>query len=331
MEYGNLKIVFSEILRGYTLVNVPPFGDLKIKHFNNFDSAELDIKNKFFYEKAVKEGLPSREQRIDYLIKEDIWTEEQNKEILHTKTTLIGLKKTKEKIFLQAHIDQVNRELKESQINLTQQESKKEELIGFTAEAYAARKINEHYMHNALLGENGEKLFTEEEFEELEEEKMVELIGAYNKSTKKFDSNSLKRLSVSGFFTNLFYLCDNNAYSFFGEPLVQLSFYKIEVFGYGRYYKSLIENSDNKPPDEISNEPEKLVEWFESSKSAREALDKGNGSQKEGTATSLVGATKQDLKRLGLDNPNETINLAKKAAEKGGRLTMEELAKLHGM
>ena len=331
MDNKGLKVIFSEALRGFTLADSPSYNRIRIKHFNNFDSAELDIKNKFFYEKATEEGLPSREQRIDYLIKEDIWTEEQNKEILHTKTTLAGLKRTKEKIFLQAHIDQVNQELKDNQIKLTQQEGKKEELIGFTAEAYAARKINEHYMHNALLRENGEKLFTDEEFEELEEGKMVELIGVYNKSTKKFQSNSLQRISVSGFFTNLFYLCDDDPFVFFGKAVVELTFYQIELFGYGRYYKNMIQNSENKPPEEIASNPEKLVEWFESSKSAREALDKGKDPQKEGTATSLVGATKQDLKRLGLDNPNETINLAKKAAEKGGRLTMEELAKLHGM
>ena len=331
MDNKGLKVIFSEALRGFTLADSPSYNRIRIKHFNNFDSAELDIKNKFFYEKAIEEGLPSREQRIDYLIKEDIWTEQQNKEILQTKTTLAGLKKTKEKIFLQAHIDQVNKELEDSQIKLTRQEGNKEELIGFTAEAYAARKINEHYMYNALLKENGEKLFGDEEFQELEEGKMVELIGVYNKSTKKFQSNALQRISVSGFFTNLFYLCDDDPFVFFGKPVVELTFYQIELFGYGRYYKNMIQDSDNKPPEEIASNPEKLVEWFESSKSARKALDKGKDPQKEGTASSLVGATKQDLKRLGLDNPNETINLAKKAAEKGGRLTMEELAKLHGM
>ena len=79
----------------------------------------------------------------------------------------------------------------------------------------------------------------------------------------------------------------------------------------------------------MMDKPEKLVEWFDSTKSAKEALakvDKG-----EGTASSLVGASKQDLKRLGLDNPQETINLAKKAAAKGGKLTMEDMMKLHGV
>ena len=43
-----------------------------------------------------------------------------------------------------------------------------------------------------------------------------------------------------------------------------------------------------------------------------------------------VGATQEDLKRLGLDNPAETVSLAKKAAEKGGKLTMDDMMKIHG-
>ena len=331
MDGESLKVVFSEVLRGYTSVESPSYKKICVKHFNNFDSAELDIRSQSFRDKAVKEGLPSRKDRIDYLVKEGVWTEKKNKEILNTKTNLAGLQKTKEKVFLQIHIDQANKEIEEAQMKLAIQERDKEELIGFTAEAYASRRINEHYMYNALLGEDQGKLFSKEEFDELGERQMVELIGMYNKSTKKFKSGTLKRISVSGFFTNLFYLCSDNPFVFFGKAVVELTFYQIELFGYGRYYKSMIENSENKPPEEISKDPEKLVEWFESSKSARETLDKSKFAGQEGSATSLVGASKEDLKRLGLDNPNETINLAKKAAEKGGSLTMDDMMKLHGM
>ena len=160
---------------------------------------------------------------------------------------------------------------------------------------------------------------------------MVQLIGLYNKNTDKFNSKALKLISVSGFYTNLFYLCNDDAFVFYGKPLVELTFYQIELFGYGRYHKSLIENADSRPPEEISKSPQKLVEWFESGKNVKEVLDKSQNIGKEGAATSLVGASKQDLKRLGLDNPNETINLAKKAAEKGGRLSMDDLMKLHGV
>jgi len=331
MEDSALKVIFSEILRGYTLVDNEDFGKLKIKHFNNFDSAELDIKNRYFYEKARDQGLPTREQKIQYLLDNNIWDEEKNKELLRLKSMVAGLRNSKSKVFLEAHINSINRQLEENQLKLTQLEIKKEELIGFCAENYAQRRINEHYMQKAILNEQGGELLSNEEFEDLHQDQLMSLVATYNKNTKKFGSSNLKKISLSGFFTNLFYLCENNAYTFFGKPLVELTFYQVELFGYGRYYKSLMENSEAQVPHDVKEDPEKLVEWFESTKNAREVLDKSKGSEKEGSATSLVGATKQDLKRLGLDNPNETINLAKKAAEKGGTLSMEDMMKIHGV
>lgn len=330
MDPIDLKVTFSEVLRGFTLLQSEHHGTVRIKHFTNFDSAELDIKNRSFYKKAIDEGLPSRKERVDSLIKEDVWTEEKNKDILNTKSHIAGLENTKKQVFLQAHLDQANSELKIQQAKLIDLENEKEQLIGFTAEAYASRRINEHYIYNALKTKEGESLFTYEEYEELEEDKLINLIGLYNKSVKKFKSPLLKRISVSSFFTNIFYLSKDNAHIFFGKPLVNLSFYQLELFGYGRYYKAMIENSDKKPPDHIAEDPEKLVEWFESTKSASETIEKAESKGGEHGATSLVGATKDDLKRLGLDNPGETISLAKKAAEKGGRLSMDDMMKIHG-
>ena len=330
MDPIDLKVTFSEILRGYSLVQSEYFNIVRIKHFTNFDSAELDIKNREFYNKALNEGLPSRKQRIDDLLEQKIWTEEKNKEILNVKSHIAGLENTKKQVFLQVHLDQANKELKTQKTRLIELEHEKEELIGFTAEAYASRRINEHYIYNALKNEKGDYLFTKEEYDDLEEKKIMSLIALYNKAVGNFHSHILKHISVSGFFTNIFYLCEDNAHVFFGKPLVNLSFYQLELFGYGRYYKSMIQNSEKKPPDHISEDPEKLVEWFESTKSAAETLEKSEAKAGEHGATSLVGATKDDLKRLGLDNPNETISLAKKAAEKGGKLTMDDMMKLHG-
>ena len=331
MEDVSLKVIFSEILRGFTLVDSANYGKIKIKHFTNFDSAELDIRNKLFYDKALSQGLPTRDERIKYLLRENIWTEEKNKDVLQTKSMLAGLRNSKSKVFLQSHIDNINKQIAENQSKLSALELEKEELIGFCAENYASRRINEYYMYNAILASDGNKLFTEEEFEDLEEKRIVDLIGIYNKNTKKFGSDNLKKISLSGFFTNLFYLCSDDAHVFFGKALVNLTFYQIELFGYGRYYKSLMENSETQVPDDVKESPEKLVEWFDSAKSARETLEKSKNAGQDGSATSLVGATPEDLKRLGLDNPNETISLAKKAAEKGGRLNMEDMMKLHGM
>ena len=176
MDRVDLKVTFSEILRGFTLVKSEYYGIVRIKHFTNYDSAELDIRNRDFYNKAVNEGLPTRKQRVDDLLEQEIWTEEKNKDILSTKSHIAGLENTKKKVFLQSHLDQANKELKIQKTKLIELEHEKEELIGFTAEAYASRRINEHYIYNALKTEKGESLFTSEEYEDLEEKK-----------TRKFD------------------------------------------------------------------------------------------------------------------------------------------------
>ena len=200
MENSGLKVIFSEILRGYTLVENKDFGKIKIKHFNNFDSAELDIKNRYFYEKARDQGLPTREQKIEYLLKEDIWDEKKNKEILNLKTMIAGLKNSKSKVFLQAHIDNINRQLEENQLKLAHLEIQKEELIGFCAENYAQRRINEHYMQKAILKDNGEFLLSNEDFEDLQQDQLMGLISTYNKNTRKFESPNLKKTGKAGIF-----------------------------------------------------------------------------------------------------------------------------------
>ena len=63
MERGKLKLIFSEIIEGYSLVTSKLFGDLKIKHINNFDAAKTDIKNHHYFEKAVEQGLPKKEAK----------------------------------------------------------------------------------------------------------------------------------------------------------------------------------------------------------------------------------------------------------------------------
>ena len=232
------------------------------------------------------------------MLDQGVWNDEKNKEVINTKSYIIGLKSSKSKAFIQVQLDQINKEIEKNQLKLSKLELEKEEMIGFTAEAYAARRINEFYMYNAFSTAAGERLFTSEAFEELEEKKMMELISLYNKTIRKFNSNNLKLISLAGFFTNIFYLCENDAFVFYGKAIVALTFYQIELFGYARYYKSLLEQTEGKPPADMMDKPEKLVEWFDSTKSAKEVLDKVD--KGEGTASSLVGATKQDLKTFGV-------------------------------
>ena len=330
MERQELKLVFSEIVEGYSLTRSELFGDLKIKHINNYDSAKTDIKNNYYFEKAVSQGLPKREEKLEYLIKEKLWDSEKDKEADRLKEMLKGMNRTKSKLFLQTQIDAIKKDIVDNEIKLSNILAEKESVIGFTAEEYANRRINEYYMHISILDEEGKQLFGENEFDELEQDQVNDIMQVYEKNNRKFKAEILKKISLADFFTNIFYLCEDNVFNFYGKPVIDLTFYQIEIYSYGRYFKSIIQNSEEKIPDHIVEDPDKLIEWAESSKNVKEVLEKSSGDAESG-ASSIMGATKQDLEKAGIDQNQDVIDLSQKAQEKGGRLTMEDMMKLHGV
>lgn len=85
----------------------------------------------------------------------------------------------------------------------------------------------------------------------------------------------------------------------------------------------------NKPHPDVMDDPDKLIELYNVGKSA----DKIKESMENADASTVVGATNEDLERMGLkaptDEPQQGISLAAEAAKKGGKLSMEDLMKLH--
>jgi len=336
MIESNLKIIFSEIIKGYSKKNIEGIGTLFFKHINNQDSADIDIYNQQFADKAKSMGLPTAKEQEEYLIKEGLWEESKNKRIIELDKFISNLKTTKSKLFLKSQIDQLNSEIDKNEAELKALQYEKKDLIGYTVEEYTAKKINEYYMYVSLFKDEKlkERFFTEIDYEELDNKEIIILINNYNQVNDKFNDNNLKKISLTSYFGNIFHLSNDDPFTFYGKPLVELSFYQIELFSYGRYFKTIISNAKTKPPQYLMKDPEGLIEWFEGSKNAEEVLNKNTKmTQKDNIATSIVGATHDDLKRLGLKTEEKStdIDLAKEAAKKGGKLDMQDLIKLHGL
>lgn len=327
-----IKSIFTEIVRGYTLLPSLKYGRLYVKHVNNFDSADIDSERSLYESKARNMGVQTKEEFAKILEEQGSWTKENEKEISQNETLIKNLYKTKSKLFLKSQIDQVKQQIKTVEEKLLELEFTKKALFVNTVEGFADKKINQQYIRLSTYKDEflEENKFTNEEFDEIENEDLLELIGAYNAVTAKFLGDNMKLAALSPIFLNFFYLCDDNAVNFYGKPIVELSFYQTELFSHGMRFKNILSDTKNKPPDNIAEDPEKLIEWAEANKNAEQHLD-SEGEGKEGTATSLVGATKEDLEHLGIDTKNEGISLQKAAEKSGGSLNMEDLMKLHGV
>jgi len=326
-----LRLYLVDILKGYskTYLNDKL---IYIKHMDSLSSGEVDLKKEEFYHKALKNKLPSLADQEGYILKEELWSEEKNKEIQKIKEYLTGLRKTKLKLFREQELKAINEQINNEEKKLLNLNLEKKELIGFTAEDYANKKINEYYMFISLYKDPDlkENFFSQNEFDELENVDISKLVQIYNDKLSIYNDKNLKKISLLNSHLTLFNISDDNPYYMYGKSIVYLTFYQIEIFGYAKYFKNQLSYAKHKPADEYFEDPEKLIEWLESSKNVEELLEKGASNKADTVATSIIGATKEDLKKAGLDESN-TISLTEEAKKRGGTLSMEDLMKLHGI
>jgi hypothetical protein len=326
---AQLKILYSDIIRGYSFQRDPQFGNVYIKHLNLLDSADIDIKAEEFRERAHK--LPTNEEQEEYLIKEGLWSKEKNIEVKDLRQFVDGLVTTKSRLHIQSQVEEINKQIIENKTKLSLLEFEKSNLIGLTQDNFTLRKSNEFYMYKALFkdAELTIPCFSAEDFDELDVIDVSNLSILYNNLSNKFSALNLKRIAVSPFFLNIFYLCEDNAFSFFGRAVSELTFYQFELFNHGKYFKYIISESKGKIDDNLFDDPDSLIDWFNSSQNAQKLLEKAVQREGESGAVSLVGATKEDYKRLGIQVEDQPmVDFATEAKKHGGTLTMAQMLEM---
>lgn len=327
MQENQLKILFAEVLRGYSEVKYQS-KPLYIKHFDNFIVANASIE----YEKAVdcakEKGVLTQNERIKELITQNLWSNEKEKQIDNLNTSITSIKKTKSKEVLPSRKDILQKDIDKHSKVLNELLNEKYSLIDCTVENYANRKFNEFCVFYTVFQDKKliTPFFSDEDLEYTEKNELEDLIGIYRENQEKLSSTHLKKIACSTFFLNSFILAKDSVYEFYGQFVKDLTYYQTELYHHGAYFKNILTDSSAQMiPDKIRHDPELLVEWFENNEAGRKIM-KNN---EDADAVSYVGATKEDMEKLGIA-PNNT-NLSKKLAEKGGTMSFQDIIKdMHG-
>lgn len=328
---GKLRILYCQILDGSAVCETTQFGKGYVKHMGVKDSTDIERMELENFERAKSEGINTEEQQIEYLIKEKLWTKELETELTDNQSMLHGLQDSRSKLFLESQIKGFDKQIEEVSLRINRLSTERKELIGLTAETYASKKVNEYYVTTVLFKEKDfkEKLVSDDQFNDLSDTQVVSLIKDYNAVSKYFHGKNFKRIAVSQFMLNFYYLCKENPFTFFGKPVVDLTFYQSEIFSYARYFAHQLTECKVKPTAEMMDDPDQLIDFFSSSQNAEEVLKKLDQDGEKGGGSSIVGATKKDLEKLGIKQSDTGVNLSELAAKKGGRLTMEDFMEIH--
>ena len=326
-----LRLLFSDLLKGYCFSNYQN-SRVSIKHLTYSDIADVDIKYSYYLEEAKRGGVPTAEEREKCLIEEGSWNANKNKQIKDYYLFIDGMRETKAKLFRQSEVEQLNKTIRETEAKLKELETEKFQLLQCTAESFASKKITEYQIFKSLFLDlpddkgGGKLLFNEEEYDNLSDVELSVLVNLYNDKLIFFNERNFKRVALSNFFLNSFYLCENNPFVFYGKPVIQLTLFQIEVFSHAVYFKHIITNGQSKPPNHVLEDPDKLIDWHNASQSMKEQIDKGRKPE------DMVGMTSKDRELLGIQqtsNPHDKLIQA--AQKKGAPLTAQEIMRLQGV
>lgn len=328
-DKNNLKVIFAEIINGYSSLYFKDFPNLRIKHLTNIDSSNIDLFKHRYYEKAKEDGLPTEPDRLEELDEDKTWTREDEKFLYTQENYIKNLEHTKSKLFLERDMKEIREKIERGEKTIIEKRIKRKDLIGFTAEEYSEKKVDDYYFHFSLTNANGGNYFSVGEMDELDTEDLNKIKKEYQNKMKSFDGQNIKRIAVSPFFLNFYLLCDGDPFTFYGKAIVHLSYFQAEIMSHGRRYKNLIENAKVDPPDYLYESPDDLIEYLEGTTGNNPAEASEKSQDKD--ATMIIGATDADMKKMGVEKPRKAQNLAAQAAAKGGSLNMQDLMKMHGV
>lgn len=322
-----VNCLFFEIVEGFSTIEVRG-KQCYIKHCGIDDINIYSLKKKEYEEKALKSGLMSKQDLLDFLSSEGLWSQKEEDYVNQCKIEINNLNKTLSKIFVERDKIGIKSRLEEVSKSLKEKLKIRNSLIKNTSEDYAEKKSNEYFMFKSLYKDKGfeELFFTEEEFLEIDNKDLSNLYKTYNDSLKRFGDESIQEISLNGHFSNMFSLYSRDLSNFFKRHSLDLSFFQMNLLNYAKLFRNILENREI--PKDITSKPKKILEHIEAEDNIgnkknqmKEKLNKSDG-------FSYARANKKDLEKMGIEK-KYSKDLHQIAKESGGKLNMEDFMRIH--
>ena len=314
-----------DISRGYSETSYEQT-PLYIKHFGLKNQDELDRQAEKISERYKKSGLRSSEDILKECQENGTWTLKDEASLESQKQFIGTLINTRKALLIPTQKDKLEIRIEELEKKLSEDKAQKRALLAESREAFTERRISDLTILHSLFRDKDLEIlfFSPEDFDELERSDIYDLVSIYNEAFKKLSIENIKLLSLSGMFSNYYSVVEKDPCKMFNKGPLELTFFQLNLLNYAQVFRSIFKNIPN-IPDEIKNDPDKLLEFAESGSkneaAVRKAQEKGDPNRTR--AGSMVGATKEDMKKMGMDT--STFVTPASMLEKTGKKSMSTL------
>ena len=317
--------LIGEIFDGYSESNINE-SPIYIKHLNIRDQRYLQLYHEKYRQRAIDKGVETLDERTKRVIEDGMWTDAEDLQIESLKFEIENLKKTIKGIFLPSQQDAVRETLNERRGRLGDLLTKKQEILGATADDYATSRSSDELLRFLLFKSSDlkENLYTEEEFANLETWQIIKVNKTQESMAERLSDTNIQEAVLRPSFAMYLSLCERVG-DFYGKPIVELSVYQLRVVLYGKMFFNIFQNTQN-IPDNIKENPQKLMAFAENQQNTD---SKKSHMREDADGTAIFGATKDDMETLDLDG-SQNVSLREEAAKHGGKLDMKQMMRLAG-
>ena len=326
MEGEEYRKAFRDIVRGYSSASFEG-EQVYVKHLSTHDQVDYNDIYQFHFEKSKAKGMPTEKDSMSFQIEQGFWTAKDDAFIEEQTAYIQAMRDNKKALFLKSAIDAHNSNIEEAEKKLNKKIKERSGLIGNCCETYASSRANDHYIINSYFKDREckERVLSEEDADNVTYDQMSKLISLFNDSSIYLDELKIQELVLQDFFYIYFPFSDNTV-GFFGKPIVELTDNQLKLIVYTRIFKNIFEKHAQ-IPEKIRKDPSALLDFGNVDDASRDKI-KADMESPSGGASTLVGATKEDLEYLGVEE-TKGRSIHQAALEKGGSLSMEDLMKLH--
>jgi hypothetical protein len=327
-QQNKYKKAFRDIKNGFSEIKVLE-NLFYLKHLSLEDQVDIDQIYDHYFDEAKSRGVPTNDETLKRLIDEKQWSTKQESLIKQEEDFIDNLNKQKKSLYLKSEIQRVNADIESGQKRLYDLKNTKASFFNRTAESYAEERVNDYYILKCLYKDKklSKEAFEEDQFDNIDSETLTCIIKQYSEIYKNINDNTIQYLVLQDFF-NLYMPFAENPTEFFGKSVCELTYNQVKLLIYARFFKNVFQQNDKMPQD-IKNDPDKIIDYVNANENAKKVIE--NKNNKENQASSIVGATSEDLEYVGLKAKGQkTLSLADEAKKKGGSLSMDDMMKIFG-
>ena len=265
-QYDALRAIWGDILQGFSYCVDE---NVYLKHLDDIDHSQIAKIQTNLTHKFLKMGVPTRAERLDFIINESQeWTQDDEDEITSAEYFISDNMETYETSVIPAQKQEIGKAIEEAKEIIHKKKIERETKIGVVAETKAEKMANNYHIYFAFYkdSELKQRMWSRDEFEDLEDYELTKWIIKYNQETNCFSNKNFKKIAAMPFTLNLASYCKDQGMFFFGKPITQFSTYQLGVFTKVMRNTFVLRETKKKAGSpEINNElkMQDLVDWYD--------------------------------------------------------------------